>query len=147
MLSYTKSRTEKQHRRPHPTIPLACTQLCDLDKLSSIFKPRRSGALQKTLQNLEPRLEASLPRRPRHGVHQNLLLELTLVPNWMFCSLSFPGKKPAFSDKVSCFSGWFVVLVFLWFLVCVLSYPYSLESAGPSPVFSNVLQPSAPVGR
>lgn len=119
--SVTLSHRMKRSTDPH--IPLACTQLCDLDKPGSIFKPRRSGALQQILQDLKSQLEVSLPQRPRHSVHQNLFLNLTLVPNWMFYSLLFPGKKPTFSDKVSCFSGWFVVLVFiLIFLVLSLFF-------------------------
>lgn len=37
------------------------------------------------------------------------------VPNLMFCSTLFTGKKPPFSDKVGCFSGLFMILVFVCF--------------------------------
>lgn len=59
-----------------------------------------------------------------------------------YCLL-FTGKKPTFSDKVSCFSGLFLVLV-LGFLHLV---PTLQEVFGHSHVFSSALQPLAPVAR
>lgn len=142
--SVTLSHTLQRSTDPH--IPLPCAQLCDVvGKPGGVFKPLWSGTLQKTRS--EAWLEVGSPTS-EYGFHQNLFfnLHLMLVPNLMFCFVLFTGKKPTFSDKVGCFSGLFCGFSFclLWFF---LSFPYSLESAWPSHVLSNVLQPVAPVGR